>query len=81
MNDPGHTNSPQNLSFLDRPVSRRAALQSLAALGTAAMTTSAFGDDSRKPPGPFVGVQIHPFSFYDEGPERELHSIHAHHAG
>ena len=72
MNARRYTNSPRNGRFLEGPVSRRTALQTLTALGTTAMTASAFGDNSQKPTQPFIGLQIHPFSFYDEGPERVL---------
>ena len=75
MNARRYTNSPRNGRFLEGPVSRRPALQTLTALGTTAMTASAFGDNSQKPTQPFIGLQIHPFSFYDEGPERVLARI------
>jgi hypothetical protein len=41
-------------------------------MGAAAMTAPAYGDEPRRSRRPFVGVQIHPFSFYDEGPEQVL---------
>jgi len=65
-------NLPPGDGVLDGRLSRRSALQYFAALGAAAVTASACGDDSRGPNRPFVGVQIHPFSFYDEGPEQVL---------
>jgi hypothetical protein len=72
MNGSNNVNSHQHDGFVEGRMSRRAALSSLAALGAAAMTVPAFGNDQQKPTRPFVGVQIHPFSSYDEGPERVL---------
>lgn len=50
---------------------RRDFLQHAAAM-TALPLASCSPARETKPPERFVGVQIHPFSFYDEGPERVL---------
>jgi hypothetical protein len=54
-------------------LSRRQLLQSAAAAGAALpLAALARADDSNAKRNRFVGVQIHPFSFYDEGPEQVL---------
>jgi hypothetical protein len=44
----------------------------MTACGVAAFSANVAGVNLREPTRPFVGLQIHPFSFYDEGPEKVL---------
>ncbi len=56
----------------DQIVTRRAALGSLSAVTAMAFAKPAFSKEQASTSQPFVGLQIHPYSFYDEGPEKVL---------